>query len=58
MIVPPSTEPLEKELQALQIENGRLKTALEKSQADLRKLKNLVAHIHWAIKVGTPQEAK
>jgi hypothetical protein len=57
MIIPPATEGVEKELQALQIENGRLRTALEKSQSDLRKLKNLIAHIHWAIKVGIPKES-
>jgi hypothetical protein len=56
MIVPQVIEGVERDIQALQIENGRLRTALEKSQSDLRKLKNLIAHIHWAIKVGLPKE--
>lgn len=56
MLIPSAVETPEQKLQALEIENGRLKTALEKAQSDLRKAKNLIAHIHWAIKVGIPKE--
>lgn len=41
-----------REVKALTIANGMLRTELEATQKELRHAKNLIAHIHWAIKVG------